>query len=136
MSTKSAAAAVRKTAGKAARRESPPAERFKVVRKSPLLLEAYGSGQKLAEDDSDFEISRGLRRMLSKGDDVMVITDREGDRMAVAIGGASADKEPTKGLTPPNETALTLGTALAVLGNVRTRLNELEARMKELGLLE
>jgi hypothetical protein len=61
-------------------------ERFTVVKKSPLLLEAYGSGLTLSANDDDFEIARGLLRKLKVKDSVWVATDRDGDRVVVAGG--------------------------------------------------
>lgn len=59
-------------------------ERFKVLRKSPLLLESYSSDLKLSAEDDDFEIARGTLRKLQKGDDAWVLTDRDGDRLVMA----------------------------------------------------
>lgn len=135
---KRAAAALRHAAERSARRSSPPLERFKVLRKNPLLLEAYASGQKLSEGDSDLEIARGLRRLVSAGDDVMVGTERDGDRVVVAIAGADDDAEPADALSSPDESAVANEygeTEADVLRNVRTRLNELESRLQELGML-
>jgi hypothetical protein len=90
---KKAAQEVRKAAEKAAHRKSPLPERFKVLRKTPLLLEAYGSDLKLSEDDDDLEIGRGMRKLISKGDDVLVATDRDGDRVVIAVTGPGPDPE-------------------------------------------
>jgi len=62
-------------------------ERFKVLRLSPLLLEAYGSELKLSANDDDFEIGRGALRKLKVGDSAWVATDRDGDR--VVLGGST-----------------------------------------------
>lgn len=90
-----AAEAVRGRAHREARRASPPMERFKVLRKSPLLLESYSSGLKLSAKDDDFEIARGTLRRLRKDDDAWVLTDRDGDRlvMASSTGVAGGGKE-------------------------------------------
>lgn len=136
---KAAASAVRKKAAKTARHVSPTPERFKVLRVKPLLLDAYGSDLKLSEKDDDLEIGRGVRRHLSKGDDVMVITERDGDRVVVAVTGDDDDAEPAAALDKPDASAVSneFGeTEADVLRNTRTRLNQLENRLQKLGLLE
>lgn len=136
---KRAAAAVRRRAEKSARHVSPLPERFKVTRVKPLLLEAYGSDLKLSEKDDDLEIGRGLRRHLSKGDDVMVVNDREGDRVVVGITGDDDDVEPAAALDKADASPVGNvygATEADVVRNLRTRLNQLESRMQKLGLLE
>lgn len=81
-----AASAIRRRAHREARNASPPPERFTVKKKSPLLLESYGSGLTLSANDDDFEIARGLLRRLKVGDSVWVATDRDGDRVVLAGG--------------------------------------------------
>ena len=97
-----AAEAIRRHAHREARHASPPMERFRVVEKSPLLLEAYGSDLTLSANDDDFEISRGTRRKLKVGDSAWVATDRDGDRVVVAVstglagGGKAAEADQAK----------------------------------------
>lgn len=89
-----AAEHVRKIAEDAARRASPPAERFVILRKKPLLLESVSSDLKLSEEDDDFEIGKGLRKHLKVDDHVLVATDRDGDRVIVSTsGGGGGGKE-------------------------------------------
>lgn len=113
-----AAEEIRRSTERVARRSSPRAERFVVLRKKPILLESANSDLKLSEEDDDFEIGKGLRRHLKVGEFVHVITDRDGDRLVVSSssgggGGAAAGAEEEAAETAEAEAGIA---ALAKLG--------------------
>lgn len=78
-----AASAIRRRTERSARRAVPGMKRFKVLRKEPLLLDAYGSDLRLGEDDVD--VDRNARLKIEKGDDVFVGTDDDGDRVVISV---------------------------------------------------
>ena len=90
-----AASAVRKVSRRHALNASPPAERFKVVKLKPhLVVEAYASDRQLSDADDDVEVARGVRRLLAIGDDVRVVTDREGDHLILGSTSESTRLSP------------------------------------------
>lgn len=88
--------AVREVAREEVARVSPPIRPWRVVKRTPLLLEDFASDLRLTEGDDDFEVARGIRPHVKVGDVVMVAAIPNGDSLdylAVGLGTTPGSKE-------------------------------------------
>lgn len=86
---------------------APRVERWRVVRKKPLTLEAFGSELRLVDGEDDFDVGRDVRHHAKVGDTVTVLADIHGDYTVVGLasGFSSHAKKPKKlsSTKPPTE---------------------------------
>lgn len=66
-------------AAEVALRVAPPPERFRVTRRQPLEMEAFGSDRTLSEDDPGVNVPQGAAAHAKVGDEVLVHRDASGD---------------------------------------------------------
>lgn len=76
---------VREVAEEVAQRTSPPPERYKVVRRKPLTLEAFSSGLRLTDGEDGFDVARGIRHHVKVDDTVLVGVDAHGDKVILGL---------------------------------------------------
>lgn len=98
----SAAKAIRRNAEKQSARAARPPERYVVQREHPLVLASLEGNDILREGDDDFEIARGLKRRIKKGDAVLVHRDKHNHRV-VTHGIAEVAEPETVGEGPTYE---------------------------------
>lgn len=82
------AAMVRRIARDVVMRTAPPPEHYKVIRKKPLTLEAFGSDLRLIDGEDGFSVPRGIRQHAKVDESILVGTDVHGDKFI--IGQVSA----------------------------------------------
>lgn len=73
---------VRRIIREGAARHSPPIERYRVVSRKPLTLEAFSSDQRLVDGEDGFDLTRSIRLHAKVGHTVVVSTDADGDKVA------------------------------------------------------
>lgn len=87
---------VRTTARQEALRAAPPPARYRVVRKKPFTLEAYGSEDRVVDGDDGFDAA-AIRTRAKVDDTVLVFTDEHGDRVALALLRSAGEEEEEGG---------------------------------------
>ncbi|HXI94911.1 MAG TPA: hypothetical protein VNG04_02190 [Candidatus Acidoferrum sp.] len=84
---------VRRLVREAIERHAPPIERYRVVGRKPLTLEAFGSDQRLVDGEDGFDLTRSIRAHAKVGHTVVVSIDREGDKIAHGLVVAADEDE-------------------------------------------
>ena len=84
---------VRRLVREGIERHAPPIERYRVVGRKPLTLEAFGSDQRLVDGEDGFDVTRSIRLHAKTGHTVIVSTDAAGDKIAHGLVVAADDDE-------------------------------------------
>lgn len=74
---------IRKIARREAADNGAGAERFLVKQVDPLKMESFHEDVTLKEDDDGIDFLHGLAADAQVGDTILVVTDRNGERVAV-----------------------------------------------------
>lgn len=118
---------IRRVARQEAETVAPKMERFRVVRRKPLTLEALGSDVRLVDGNEDLDISRGVRHHAKVGLVVWVSKSPSGDYYVHSIAsphagsnengtGGGADEADEAGEAEGGVQALALVEALKTSG--------------------
>lgn len=91
---------VRKIATKVVERTSPPVERYRVAKRKPLTLEAFGSEDRLIDGQDDFDVHRQIRIRARVDDTVTVHTDRHGDKVVSGLVHPAGQPELSDAFVP------------------------------------
>jgi hypothetical protein len=94
---------VRRIVREGAARHSPSVERYQVIARKPLTLEAMGSDKRLVDGEDGFDIAHSVKTHARVKDTVFVDTDEHGDKIArgVLLPSGKEDEEGTVGPEGP-----------------------------------